>query len=358
MALPADYPESRAIFLEHARRLGVEARSFFHADDDSGARLSTDVAVFGPGDARAAVFIASGTHGVEGYAGAACQFRFMEIYPQRYARPDIDYVLVHAVNPWGYFHDCRVTRENVDLNRNFVEFPLGDGRDGGYGAYHDLLVARYRPWPRGLWNEIRLLSCALTGARRRRLQAAITAGQHAYPDGLFYGGTAATESRRIWEDIVRLHGGGRGRAVLLDLHTGLGRRGSGELISHLPPSDPGFLRMNAWFGGALRSMAGGSVGTAVEGTLNAAFERMLAGRGQAVGLEFGTRAPLAVLNALRADQWYRNHAGALSTAERARVRRKMKNAFAIPDAAWCDAVLARFEQVVEQLARGLATDQR
>lgn len=61
--------------------------------------------------------------------------------------------------------------------------------------------------------------------------------------------------------------------------------------------------MSLWFGGRLKSTAGGdSVSAQVQGTLTAAFDRAMAGRGYAVGLEFGTRSPLAVLDAMRADQ--------------------------------------------------------
>lgn len=359
--IPADYLASRTEFAERAKRLGVTPLQFIHGTEEGGVVLTTDVAYFGPADADAIVVIASGTHGVEAYAGTACQFRFMERYRDDFASNGMAWLLVHAVNPWGYFHDCRVTRENVDLNRNFVDFPLA-ARDtsepiADYAAYHDLLVTRFRPLPRGLWNEIRLLSNALTPSRRRRLQAAITAGQHAFPDGLFYGGTAPTTSRMLWEEIVRTYAAWRGRAALLDIHTGLGKRGAGELISYLPPSSPAFRKMNGWFGGTLKSMASGeSVSAAVEGTLTAGFDRMASGTSYAIGLEFGTCSPLAVLNAMREDQWYRNHAATLSAADRERARRRMKAAFVGAEAAWRESVIARFDEVIEQLAHGLAND--
>src|SRR5205807_2428201 len=115
--------------------------------------------------------IASGTHGVEGYAGAACQFRLLERWRDHYGKPGDAaaghaWLLVHAVNPWGYRYDSRVTRENVDINRNFVDFPVDVSDPGGYGEWHDLLVTRFRPLPYGLGNEIRLLSCGLTAAKR------------------------------------------------------------------------------------------------------------------------------------------------------------------------------------------------
>ncbi len=354
LTLPSDYLDSRRRFRELAARLGAATRAYVQAPDHV-PPLSTDVAYLGAQDAPALVVIASGTHGVEGYAGAACQLRFLQGYRSRYEHSGLGFLLVHAVNPWGYFHDRRVTQEGVDLNRNFVDFPIAGNGACAYGAWHALLVTGFRPLPRGLWNEIRLLSCALTRERRRKLQEAITAGQYDHPDGLFFGGSAPTASRRTWEDIVQTFARGRRQAFLLDLHTGLGKRGAGELISHLPPSDEKFRQMARWFGGALKSMASGeSVSAALQGMLTAAFERTVGAQGYAVGLEFGTCTPLAVLNALRADQWCHNHGAQLPPHMREWVRRKMKAAFAGADAQWHRQVAARFDEVLSQLVRGFS----
>jgi hypothetical protein len=362
--LPSGYRESRSRFNELAKNLGAESRSFLHDEDKdedgvatAGSRLSTDTAYLGPTDAAAVIVIASGTHGVEGYAGAACQFHFMQRYRERFARSGIGYLLVHAVNPWGFLNNRRVTPEGVDLNRNFVDFAAPAAPPSGYGAYHHLLVSNFQPLPAGLWNELRLLSCAFTRERRKSMQAAITSGQYAYPDGLFFGGSGTTKSRLVWEQIVRCYLHRRERAFLLDIHTGLGKRGTGELISYLAPSCNDFHRMSGWFRGGLKSMAGGNaVSAAVEGTLTAGFDRSVAAQSYAVGLEFGTRAPLAVLNAMRADHWYHNNAARLPEQQRQRVCRKMKNAFALSDPGWHDQVTARFDQVMVQLVAGFARD--
>jgi Protein of unknown function (DUF2817) len=351
--LPTDYADSRDRFLDLARELGVEPRRFFHGGAADAFGLSTDTVYLGPADARRVVVIASGTHGVEGYAGAACQFRFMEQYRNNYAHSGLGFLLVHAVNPWGFFHDRRVTREGVDLNRNFIDFSRTHAERSGYADYHALLVSRYRPLPAGWWNELRLLSCGLTRRRRAALQAAITAGQHDHPDGLFFSGSAPTECRLVWEEIVRRHVYGRDAAFLLDLHTGLGKYGVGELISTLPSSAPAFRRMSEWFHGDLKSMASGdAVSAVVDGTLTAAFERTVPGQSHAVGLEFGTRPPLAVLNALRADHWYHNNAASLAPASGRKVRQKMKQAFATADPQWHAKIAARFDVVIVRIIAG------
>lgn len=356
--LPTTYAESRASFLAKARELGAEVTSYPHGPLAGGYRdaaLSTDCAYFGPANAGRLIIIASGTHGIEGYAGAACQMHWMERFQVSPRDGDMAWLLVHAVNPWGYLHDRRVTQEGVDLNRNFIDF--SEHRSAGssaYARYHDVLVGDFQPLPKGIFNEARLLAHGLTARRRRALQAAITAGQHDCPDGLFYGGLEPTSSRKAWEAIVRDKAMHRRQVFLLDLHTGLGKYGEGELISYLSPDAPEFKRMSAWFNGELKSMAGGeSVSAAVEGTLTAAFDRMLPVPSYAVGLEFGTAPALKVLHALRFDQWYHNHAAQLPASLRDRAREKMRAAFASPDRQWLVHVLARFDEVAVRIETGM-----
>ena len=186
------------------------------------------------------------------------------------------------------------------------------------------------------------------------MKAAITGGQYSHPDGLFYGGTAPVRSRLIWEKILADQLARRTRAVLIDIHTGLGKAGSGELISYLDASSPDFREMSAWFGGDVRSMRSGqSVTAPVEGTLTAGFDRLAPCRSHAIGLEFGTRSALAVLNAMRFDQWYHNNAAALPAEYEMRAREKMKRAFSIAAPWWHDRITQRFSRVMEQLVAGL-----
>ena len=78
MPLPRDYEDSRNTFQRLAAWAGAVTGSLPVRQNDADAPpLFTDTAYLGPADARNIVVIASATHGVEGYAGAACQFRFL-----------------------------------------------------------------------------------------------------------------------------------------------------------------------------------------------------------------------------------------------------------------------------------------
>ena len=360
MKLPQGYDDSRRTFRQLAAKAGAPLRTYDVPQETSGGlALTTDTAQLGPANAETMVVVTSGIHGVEGYAGAACLCRFLQAWPGRYAASGIGFLLVHAINPWGFAHDSRVTEEGVDLNRNFVDFPRPAAGPGPYAAFHRMLVEDYRPLPQGLRNGLELLSHGVSARRRRALQDAVTGGQYERADGMFFGGFAPTKSRRVWEQIVRDTVDGRRRAFLLDLHTGLGRRGVGELMCDLPKASAGFAQMADWFDGRIRSMADGdSVSAALSGTMTAAFMRSRPEARHAIGLEFGTCAPLVVLNALRADQWRRNHAGALSPQAVQRVRDRMKHAFAPAQERWGEQVAARFDEVMGQLANGLANQAR
>ncbi|MDB5823034.1 MAG: hypothetical protein JWR21_1738 [Herminiimonas sp.] len=356
MKLPASYDDSRRKFRQLAAKAGATLRTYdVPGSTPEGLALSTDTALVGPPDATTLVAVTSGIHGAEGYAGAACLCRFLQAWPGRHAGSGVGFLLVHAINPWGFAHDSRVTEEGVDLNRNFVDFPHSGMQPAPYEAFHRMLVKEYRPLPGGWRNQLELLSHGLTAPRRRALQNAVTSGQYDRPDGMFFGGFAATKSRGVWEQIVRDTIDGRDRAFLLDLHTGLGQRGAGELMCDLPKASSRFMQMADWFNGRITSMADGdSVSAALSGTMTGAFMRSQSQGRHAIGLEYGTSSQLVVLDALRADQWRRNNAGMLPPDQEQRVRQKMKRAFAPADERWGALVAARFDEVMAKLSTGMA----
>src|SRR4051812_22058337 len=122
--LPMSYREAREDFLDAARAAGTRMTSTVHPErglDDE--ELFVDVAEIGPADAADVVVVVSGTHGVEGYLGSALQRRHLASLDAGGASgPAI--VFVHALNPYGFSWVRRVNEDNVDLNRNFVDWSL------------------------------------------------------------------------------------------------------------------------------------------------------------------------------------------------------------------------------------------
>jgi hypothetical protein len=359
----ADYPTARERFCAAAERAGAHLSRYLLPERLGPLRgsLSIDVARLGPERATDALVVLSGTHGVEGLAGAGCQVGFLTDRLYEALPSSACALLVHAVNPHGFAWLRRVNEDNVDLNRNFVDFsqppPSAD-----YEPLHDWLV------PADWEGDVRARADAaiqkyISDHSMRDFQQAVTGGQYTRPDGLFYGGTAPTWSAQTLQRLLpeQLSDAVR-RVAVLDLHTGLGPMAYGEPIL-VPCADDDLERARAWFGCEVRSLVeeesvsgtgGKSVSAELEGTIARGFQAALPGRQITfIGLEFGTRPPLEVLAALRADHWA--HARAPHDEKRrAAAERLMRDAFYCETPAWQVAVYGRTADFVFRACRALA----
>ena len=359
MAVPAlpltsDYAASRQDFLERARSAGATVSSHDHPDPGpDGGPLACDVAWLGPADADDVVVVTSGTHGVEGYAGSALQRTWLrDGEPER---PDhVAVALVHALNPYGFAWVRRVNEDNVDLNRNFVDFDDPPANEG-YDRIADLLVPeRWDDETRASTDEALFGLVGEVGFEE--FQQWVSGGQYRHPTGLFYGGDRPVWSRRFLESFAGSELGGRRRVAVIDLHTGLGPWGHGELISSDAPDDPPYRRAVAWYGDDVTSLvAGDSVSAELSGEwLPAVAERIGAGtETTAVALEYGTVDGLAVVQALRADAWLHAH-GDPTGPEAKAIKADLRAAFADDDPAWIERVHERFAAVLGSAFRGLS----
>ena len=80
--------------------------------------------------------------GIEGFCGSGCQTGFLtENWKSRLAI-DTALVLVHANNPHG-FAQRRINEDNIDLNRNFIDFDAKTPESPEYAELHPALVRRH-----------------------------------------------------------------------------------------------------------------------------------------------------------------------------------------------------------------------
>ena len=115
----ASYQEAREKFLQacKARSLSVDSRLNPNAKGTNDEDLYSDIVQIGSPDAGKVLLLLSGTHGVEGYCGSGAQ---IELLSEGYfddLHDDLCVIMIHAMNPYGFSHDRRVTEDNVDLNR-------------------------------------------------------------------------------------------------------------------------------------------------------------------------------------------------------------------------------------------------
>jgi hypothetical protein len=343
--LTSTYTESRHRFLDAAGRAGATVVSYPHPRRGiDGDELAIDVASIGPDDASSVLLIVSGTHGVEGFTGSALQHQWFEAHAG--ARPaDLRVVLIHAFNPYGFAWVRRVNEDNVDLNRNFVDWSEPPPANEDYGGLAHLIVPESWDDETQQTTTLQLLARA-EEVGLPRLQEVVSGGQYTHPPGVFYGGTGPVWSHRWLVDHLPDIVGPATRLGLIDLHTGLGPWGHGELISHEGADMPGHRRGTAWWGD-VRSMADGeSVSAQLNGDWLGALDRLLPDvEITAVALEYGTVDVITVLQALRADAVLHSH-GDPRGSDAASVRAQVRAAFADDDPAWFDAVSGRFDEVV------------
>jgi hypothetical protein len=358
-----DYPKARERFCAAADRAGAHLARYRLPErlGPQGEPLSIDVARLGREDATDALVVVSGTHGVEGFAGAGCQVGFLTDRLYEALPPSACTLLVHALNPFGFAWLRRVNEDNVDLNRNFIDFSQPPS-SAAYEPLHPSLL------PTEWEGEARKRADAALGQYIAKhgmggFQQALTSGQYTQPEGLFSGGTAPTWSARTLEQLLheQLPVGVR-RVAVLDLHTGLGPTAYGE-PAVIPCARDDLARARNWYGCEVRSLVaeesltvtgGKSVSAELQGTIARGFQAALPQHEITfLGLEFGTRPVQEVLTALRADHWV--HARAPRDAARsAEAQQLMRAAFYCDTPAWQAAVYGRTADFVFRAGRALA----
>ncbi len=338
----ATYADARAKFLAAAHRAGADSAAHMHPlRGPAGEELATDVAWLGPGNARSVLVMSSATHGVEGFCGSAVQTAWLEAGGAARRPEEVAVLLIHAVNPHGFAWLRRVNEDNVDLNRNWIDFTRSPPPNAGYDQLRDAICPQD-------WNAVTLarteaqLQAYAARHGDRGLQTAMTGGQWNDPEGIFYGGRAPTWSRRTLTSILteRLH---HARHVaILDFHTGLGPYGCCERILPATPGDPSIARAAAWFGVG-NSHPGGetSASAAVQGdNLTGAARLLPDAEVTAMALEFGVAPLWTMLTAVRADCWLHAHGGPNSELA-ASIKTQLRAAFCANDQVWEGMVLGQ-----------------
>lgn len=350
----ATYAEARDKFLGAASGAGATLSAYVHPErGPDGGELATDVAWIGPADARAVFVMVSATHGVEGHCGSGAQIDWLRRGEAANLPAGAAALIVHAINPYGFAWSRRVTHENVDLNRNFVDFGRPLPENPNYDALHH--AVKPADWSEASQAASRavLLGYAKTHGFPALVQA-MSGGQYSHPDGIFYGGREETWSRRTLMAIFGERLAVAADVGLIDYHTGLGPWGYAEPIASALPSSEEYRRARGWHGLAVTSQAGGdSVSAILAGDWLEAMPRMLPhARITGVALEYGVVPSAQVLDALRADNWLHAHGDPLSPQGQA-IKAQVRAAFYGDDDVWRGMVLGQSLIAARQSMAGL-----
>jgi hypothetical protein len=263
-------------------------------------------------------------HGVEAYTGSAVQLALLGAPPA--PGPDDALVLVHVLNPYGMAWLRRTNENNVDLNRNF----LLDGEPfSGAPALYSELDPLLNPSAAPARDAFRVRAPAFAVRRGfHRVKQAIAEGQYEYPRGLFYGGRELEEGPRLFCAWLQTHLETASYVFALDLHTGLGRRGTDTVIAEAACAATAPAVLGAALDRALVDPNKPSVAYTVRGSYGAALPHVLPrSRIDFVLQEIGTYPALAVLHALREEnRWHFYGDGSIVHPAKLRLREALSPA--------------------------------
>lgn len=348
------YREAREKFLAAADAAGLDAHAHVHPMvGRDGETLAMDTALFGHRDADALLIVSSGCHGIEGFCGSGVQGLLLadrEFHTAADAA-GVSVLYVHALNPYGFSWGRRATQENVDLNRNFLDFSQPLPENPGYDEIAHALVPP--TWPPTPQNEA-VIAGFLARHGPAGLQQAVSGGQYRHPEGLFFGGTDPTWSHQTLRHVLQDHATRCRRLAWIDLHTGLGPCGVGERISAMRDDPAAMARARDWWGANVTSTHDGSSSAArLQGLMwNAAYDEAPQAEYTGIALEYGTVPLEQTIQALRAEHWLENHPE-VGGPQAATIKQALRDAFYVDTDDWRRAILAQGREVALQAVRGL-----
>lgn len=238
---PLNYQESRASFKRRCLESPIAKCESFHVPSAIDSDLSVDTALFSRHGNKKLLVLISGVHGAEAYAGAAVQELAASRHLEGLNRAGIDVLMIHALNPFGFKNNRRVTENNINLNRNFTD----DGEifkihNSSYSRLVDILEPKgpVQNVGRASWSNAWALAkrYIADGFNSKDLIVAIGQGQYDSEKGLEFGGRRVEPNIEIFKTIYALYTPMYDRVLTLDLHTGLGEEQTLHLMS---PKDPG-----------------------------------------------------------------------------------------------------------------------
>lgn len=328
-AFSDDYFEAQQRFIGTATRLEFPLEYYVHPSvaSDEGP-VQTCVAVQGSEEASHVVFVSSGVHGAELTAGSGIQCDLMERYKQALSA-DTKVVWIHAVNPAGCAIITRTDENNVDNNRNMVDFTKRLPPNPDYEELHADICAPAIEGP--AWEKA---NQAIAEYVRQGGDAALTQkvlkGQYTIPMGLFYGGTQPSWSNQTLTDIVKSHASRAQKATILDLHTGVGPCGELELmdLSKTPAEQAEWNLIRGFMCDVLDQL-----------DLSILPIKLI--------LEFGTVPFARVLDAHRRDNWLKRNRDKAAPELTKRIQQELKDCLFVDTLEWGEALLIQSRNTFE-----------
>ncbi len=353
------YQVERALFIDEARSAGGELSAHLHpmVGPDRLA-LATDVARFGApiGRADSVVMVSSGLLGVEGHAGHGLQRQLLASGRLGSLPTGMAVVIVHGVNPYGWAWSRRVDHENVDVNRNFVDYddlptnPLYSELDAVLNPSTvelDPSSSSFLDEIMGFWSRVGDHTAMKT----------LNGGQYQFPRGVQYGGDHMTWSRRTLEAVWEEQLVGADAAVALDIHTGLGPTGRLTVFQTADEDEPAAALGADWYPEHLYRADRSEADPIDHGLMGPGLDAWAADRRESMRtaafvLEFGGLDIAHGVTAFRADNWLAHH-GDRNSDTGQQIRQLMEDHFFVRDGDWRQQVADQGEMAIHAALDGL-----
>lgn len=352
-----DYRAQRARFLQAAERAGAQLHSWQHPlTGPKQETLCTDVALLGDPSAEKIMVIISGTHGVEGYYGSDSQIAWLEASEAQAMPHDCALLLVHLINPWGTAHLRRVNEDNIDLNRNFIDFARPAPASPAYEAMHAFYVGDRA-------TADAAYAAALQTQGWPAIKRVVEAGQYSHADGIFFGGEAASWSQLTLGAIIDNHLRQAKTIISFDLHTGAGAYGHPMLMAIAERPWQAVDQARALFGewltvlitGANRDSETGVTATATGYLSQFMHDSLPECTLMQLVIECGTLPGEEMHRRVRDDHWL-HLTGDPASAEGERIKQALAAGFYPADPDWRAVTQLRTQQIFRRAWRYLTRE--
>ena len=351
-----DYRACRGQFLDsaaNAPKLLFQRAEPCPVSGPDGSELFTDIVWLGSDGASKVLVLISATHGVEGFAGSAVQADFLNEVKRTGWQPPVGtaVLVIHALNPWGMAWLRRCDQDGIDLNRNFIDFDQPLPANPGYLALREVLMQADSS------ERSQQLQQYAQQHGQSAQEIAISGGQYSDPSGPFFGGTGKAHSRLLIEKLINEFTLGEKQLAVIDLHTGLGPYGYGEIICDHAPDSAGTQTAQHWYGDAVTlPLAGTSSSVPKLGLMDYAWHQIMGDDSCFVTLEYGSYGTKLLFDCILAD--HRLHAtnaieAIAETAQYRAVKQQLQRHFCPPDQQWQQMVIWRARQVIQLALTGL-----